>query len=240
MASPPIGSDALTPSEATQYWVRAIDPDNDLDAAAAARLHAKLFRDIGPIAKLGEHLLARYCYSYLIRTGLMKAVLFEVSGEPVGLAAYTGDSVELHRAALRRHLPFVARETLRALVAQPSLLFRLPAAATLIWERRREKLPTATGNFAEVISFGILPRYRSHKFVRLTGLHIPDLLLDYVLDDLRSQNFPQVRGVVLVSNRPAVRFFSRRASRVDPFTPAVRPSIQVWLDLTLDSAHRPR
>lgn len=239
MALSPVGSDAKTP-DAKTYRVRAIDPDNEQDTRTAARLHTRLFREIGPIANLGEHLLARYCYGHLIRTGMMKAILFEVEGQPVALAAYTGDSSALHRAALRRHLPFVVRETMRALIAQPGLLFRLPAAAMLLWERRRERLPKSAGNFAEVISFGVLPRFRSHKFVQLTGLHVPDRLLDFILDDLREQGFSQVRGVVLVSNRAAVSFFSRRASRVDSFPSAVRPSIQVWLDLTLDSDHRPR
>ncbi|MEO7985742.1 MAG: hypothetical protein ABI766_04355 [Gemmatimonadales bacterium] len=239
MALSPVGSDAKLP-DAKTYRVRAVDPDNEQDTETAASLHARLFREIGPIANLGERLLARYCYGHLIRTGMMKAVLFEVGGQPVGLAAFTGDSSALHHAALRRHLPFVVRETMRALRERPSLLLRLPAAATLIWERRRERLPKSAGSFAEVTAFGILPRFRSHKFVQLTGLHVPDILLDFVLDDLRAQGFLQVRGVVLVSNRPAVSFFTRRVSRVDSFPSAVRPSIQVWLDLTLDADHRPR
>jgi hypothetical protein len=211
--------------------VRNIDPDNPTDALAAARLHIKLFGQIGPIAQLGEHLLKTYCYSHLIRTGMMQAVFVEVAGQPVGLAAYTGNSTMLHEAALRSHLPFVFRQTLRALLRRPALVARLPGAALLLWERRREKIRQADGAFAEVISFGVLPRYRTHTFLQRTGLRVPDLLLDHVLNDLRAQGYPRVRGVVLLSNKPAFAFFTRRADRVESFPSAVRPSIQVWLTL---------
>ena len=231
MASSPRGSDASASPQAPVYRIRAVDPDNESDTATAARLHARLFGQIGPIAKLGERLLQRYCYSYVLRTGMMKAVMIEVEGEEAGLAAYTGDSLALHQAALRSHLPFLAGETLRTLLAEPSLLARLPAAARLLWERRREKLPPTTGKFAEVVAFGVLPRFLGRRFVRQTGLHVSDALLDFVLDDVWAQGFTRVRGVVLVSNKPAVSFFSVRASKVEPYPAAVLPSIQVWHDM---------
>lgn len=232
MASTPIGTGASAVAETPLYHVRPVDPASETDSRTAARLHCQLFGDIGPIAKLGEHLLQQYCYSYVLRTGMMKAVLFEVGGQPAGLAAYTGDSVELHRAALRSHLPFVTWVTIRALLDQPSLISRLPAAAGLFWERRREKLPESTSRFAEMVAFGVLAPFRSRQFVRRTGLRVPDLLLDYVLDDVRTQGFALGRGVVLASNKPALAFFSARASRIEPYPAAVRPSIQVWFDLS--------
>ena len=226
-----LGPEASAPRETTPFRVRPIDPDDQADTRTAARLHIKLFGEIGPIAQLGEHLIASYCYGHLIRTGMMKAVLFDVGDQSVGLAAYTGDVVALHEAALRRHLPFVLRETLRSLIRQPRLLARLPGVAMLIWERHSERMPSSGPPFAEVVTFGVLPRYRTHKFVQRSGLHVPDLLLDHVLDDLRTLGYPRVRGVVLTSNKPAVAFFCRRADRVESFPTALRPSIQVWLTL---------
>jgi hypothetical protein len=214
------------------HGIRAIDPNDERDTATAARLHAALFGEIGPIAQLGEHLLQRYCYNHLVRTGLMKAVLFEVDGQAAGLAAYTGDPVGLHRAALRSHLPFLAKETLRALLREPALVTRLPAAARLIWDRRREELPQTPARFAEMLAFGVLEPFRSRAFVRRTGLWIPSLLLDHVLYDARSMGFLEGRGVVLESNTAAVAFFTSRADRVEPYPTAERPSIQVWFDLT--------
>ena len=231
MAPSSMSSDAQASGGTTPTRFRVIDPDNELDTATAARLHAVLFGQIGPVAKLGERLLQRYCYSYVLRAGMMKAVLIEVDGQPAGLAAYTGDSIALHRAALRGHLPFLVAETIRALIAQPSLLLRLPGAGRLLWERRRDRLPVATGKFAEIVAFGTLPQYRTRQFVRQTGLLVSDMLLDHVLDDVWAQGFNLVRGVVLASNKPAVSFFTARSTRVDEFPSAALPSIQVWLEL---------
>jgi hypothetical protein len=231
MASTPLSGAASASEQVLPYRIRAIDPDHKEDTAAAAKLHACLFGEIGPVAGLGELVLQRYCYGHVLRSGLMKAVLFEVDGQAAGLAAWTGDSVALHRATMGRHFPFAARETIRALIAQPRLLARLPAAVRLLWERRREKLPPTTGRFAEVVAFGVLPPFRSRRFVRRTGLRVPDLLLDYLLDAARAQGFARGRGVVLVSNKPAVAFFSRRASWIESYPAALKPSIQVWFNL---------
>jgi hypothetical protein len=231
MSSSLPGADAQASAPAPPYRIRAVDPDKEGDSETAARLHARLFGEIGPVAKLGERLLQRYCYDYVLRSGLMQAAVIEVGGEPAGLAAYTGNSRELHRAAMRSHLPFLVRETLSALVQEPRLVGRLPAAARLLWERRKEKLPPQIDKFGEGVAFGVLPQFLTRHFVRRTGLRVSDLLLDYLLDDLWAQGFTQVRGVVLLSNKAAVSFFSVRATRVEPFPAAALPSIQFWLDM---------
>jgi hypothetical protein len=219
------------PGLPTPYRIRHLDPDREDDAVLAARLHVSLFREIGPIAQLGERLLREYCYAFLLRKKLMKAVVIEVGGEPAGLAAYTGDPLGLHRAALRSHLPFLIGATLRAVVAKPSLLLRLPAAVRLIWSRVGEKLPVSDARFAEIVAFGVLPQFLSSQFIRRTGLHVSDLLLNRVLDELWSSGYRRVRGIILASNKPVVAFSSVRASRVEEFPTAVRPSLQVWLDM---------
>jgi hypothetical protein len=224
-------SDPHSSGGTTNARVREVDPDNEADVAIAAHLHAVLFEQIGPIAKLGERLLRRYCYSYVLRTGLMKAVIVEVNGEPAGLAAFTGDPKKLHGAALRSHFPFLAGELIRAIIDQPSMLFRLPGVARLFWERRRDKIPVPVGTFAEVVAFGVLPQYVTRRFIRQTGVQVAEVLIDHVLDDVWAQGFTRLRGVILASNKPALSFFTIRASRVDAFPSALRPSFQIWLDM---------
>ena len=224
-------SDLHSPGGTTDARVRMVDPDNAADVAIAARLHAVLFQEIGPIAKLGERLLRRYCYSYVLRTGLMKAMIVEVNGEPAGLAAYTGDPRRLHSAALRSHFPFIARELMRSIIEQPSILLRVPGALRLFWERRRDRVPEEVGSFAEVVVFGVLPQYASTRFIRQTGIQVADILTNFVLDNIWADGFPRMRGVILASNKRALSFFAIRGSRIDPFPSAHRPSFQIWLDL---------
>jgi hypothetical protein len=231
-----LGSNSQRPAVTPAYRVRAVNPNSESDSRAAARLHRDLFQQIGPIAQLGERLLQHYCYGYLLRSGLMKAVFFEIDDEPVGLAAYTCDSTKLQRAALRSHLPFVTVQALLSLIERPALIAKIPAAARLLWERHREKLPQEPGRYAEITAFGVLTHGRTREFRRSTHLRIADLLLDFVVDDLRAQGVSELRGVVLASNKPVIAFARRFMTRMDPF-PSAQPSLRFWLDLT--QAKRP-
>jgi len=76
-AEPPVG-----------YRIREIDPAGRQDIATVSRLHLVLL-DWGPMARFGEFFLRRFCYTVLLRDGLMRAALFEVDGRPAGFVAYT-------------------------------------------------------------------------------------------------------------------------------------------------------
>ena len=207
-----------------------VDPGNKADVAAAARLHRELFADIGLIARLGERLLRRFSYSVLVRDGLMGATLFEVDGQPAGLAAYTLDSKAVHQAVTGRYLGLVVRESLVSLVLEPRILLAFPAAARLLLERRDEQTE-GQAPVAEMLAIGVLPPYRTPAFVRQTGLRIADQLLARGLAYFRQAGVREARGVVLAGNLPALAFFRMRASRIEPFPGAVKPSYQVWFDV---------
>ena len=55
--------------------LREVVPSDEQAVAWAARLHRELFSDVGLIAKLGDRLLRRFCYTVLIRDQLMKATV---------------------------------------------------------------------------------------------------------------------------------------------------------------------
>jgi ribosomal protein S18 acetylase RimI-like enzyme len=207
-----------------------VDPENASHVAAAGRLHARLFADIGLIAKLGERMLRRVCYGVLIRDGLMGAAIFEVDGCPAGLAAYTADSKKVHEAPTRRYLWMVARESLVSIVLQPRIVLGLPGAARLLLARGHERIEGDTP-VAEMLALGVLPAYRSPEFVRQTGLRVADRLLARGLDYFRQAGFREARGVVLADNLPALAFFRMRASRIEPYLDADKKSYQVWFDV---------
>lgn len=210
--------------------LREVVPADSEAIAWAARLHRELFSDIGLIAKLGERLLRRFCYTVLVRDGLMKATVFEVDGEPAGLAAYTTDSKALHAAAAERYLGLVLRETLVSMLLEPRILLGFPGAFQLLREREHEPIESG-GPVAEMLALGVMPAFRTPDFVRRTGLRIGDLLLAHALADLKQAGCRQARGVVLAENRPALMFFRMRASRIEPYPHAARPSYQVWFDV---------
>lgn len=212
------------------HRLREVVPSDPQAVAWAARLHRELFRDIGLIAQLGERLLRRFCYTVLVRDGLMNATVFEVNGRPAGLAAYTTDSKALHAAAMSRYAGLVLRETLMSLVLEPRIVLGFPGAARLLFERRQERIDSGAP-VAEMLALGVLPEFRSPEFVRSTGLRIGDLLLGQALAHFKRADFREARGVVLAENRPALMFFRMRAARVEPYANAAKPSYQVWFDV---------
>lgn len=209
---------------------REVVPSDPEAIAWAARLHRELFSDIGLIAHLGDRLLRRFCYTVLVRDGLMKATVFEVDGQPAGLAAYTTDSKALHAAAVERYLGLVVRETLLSLIVEPRMLAGLPGAFRLVSERRQEQIESGAP-VAEMLALGVMPAFRSTEFVRRTGLRIGDRLLAHALAHFKQAGFREARGVVLAENRPALMFFRMRASRVEPYLNAAKPSYQCWFDV---------
>jgi hypothetical protein len=206
-----------------------VDPRNRTGVAAAAKLHRELFADTGFVAQLGDRLLRQFCYGVLIRDGLMGAAIFEVDGQPAGLAAYTLDSKAVHQAVTGRYLGLVVRQSLVSLLSEPRILLGLPAAARLLLERRRERIE-GNAPVAELLAIGVLPPYRAPAFIRQTGLRVADRLLARGLAYFRQAGVREARGVVLAGS-PALAFFRMRASRIEPFRGAVKPSYQVWFDV---------
>jgi ribosomal protein S18 acetylase RimI-like enzyme len=225
------------PEVSASSRLREVVPSDPQAVAWAASLHRELFRDIGPIARLGERLLRRFSYNVLIRDGLMKATVCEVDGQPAGLVAYTTDSKAVHAAATGRYRGLVLREMLLSLVLEPRIVARLPGAMQLLWERRGEKIEDR-GSVAEMLAFGVLPEFRSPDFVRRTGLHVGDQLLSHALGYFKQAGFREARGVVLADNRPALIFFRMRASRIEPYPHAAKASYQIWFDVEKASSRR--
>jgi ribosomal protein S18 acetylase RimI-like enzyme len=212
------------------FRLREVTPSDPQSVAWAARLHRELFGDIGLIAKLGERLLRRFCYTVLVRDGLMRATVFEVAGAPAGLAAFTTDSKALHAAATGRYAGLVARETLVSLLLEPRIVLGFPGAARLLFERGQERMDGGAP-VAEMLALGVLPEYRNPEFVRTTGLRIGDRLLAHALAHFKQAGFREARGVVLADNRPALMFFRMRAARMAPYANAAKPSYEVWFDV---------
>jgi ribosomal protein S18 acetylase RimI-like enzyme len=217
-AQPPVG-----------HRLRAIDPVDRRDVTEISRLHLALL-EWGPMARLGELFLRRFCYTVLVREGLMRAALFEVDGRPAGFVAYTNRSITFHRRALRRHAAYVAWLILLSVLRDPGLVPRLLRAVRLMFSRRAE------GNLGqdplgEVLAIGVLPEYGTPHFVSRTGLRIGDELVAHVAADLRRAGVERMRMVVDAHNKPALFFYHRLGGSFEPYERAGEPMIQVWFDL---------
>ena len=200
------------------------------DVASITGLHLELLGH-GPMARLGELFLRRFCYGVLLRDGLMRAALFEVDGRPAGFAAYTSRSITFHREAIRRHWAYVAWLIALSVVRDPRLVARLLKAARLMFSRRAE-LDLGRDPLGEVLAIGVLPEYRTPEFVHRTGLRVGEELIAHVMSYFRSVGVDRARMVVEAHNKPALLFYHRLGGRgFDPYEHAGEPMVQVWFDL---------
>ena len=215
--------------------LREIDPAKQ-DAATITGLHLELLGH-GPMARLGELFLQRFCYGVLLRDGLMRAALFEVDGRPAGFVAYTTRSITFHREAIRRHWAYVACLIALSVVHDPRLVARLLKAARLMFSRRAE-LELGRDPLGEVLAIGVLPEYRTPEFVHRTGLRIGEELIAHVMSYFRSVGVDRVRMVVEAHNKPALFFYHGLGGRFEPYEHAGEPMMHVWFDLR-EPADRP-
>ncbi len=219
----------IRPQPAAAHGLRPVDPRDRRDVAAISGLHLALLGH-GPMARLGELFLRRFCYTVLLRDGLMRATLFEVEGRPAGFVAYTSRSISFHRHALRRHWAYVAWLIGLSVVREPRLVARLLKAVWLMLSRRAE-LRLGDDPLGEILAIGVLPDYRTPPFVRRTGLRIGEELVAHVAADLRRAGVQRLRMVVEAHNKPALLFYHRLGGRFEPYAHAGEPMVQVWFDL---------
>jgi len=209
--------------------IREIDPANLADVAAISGLHLRLLGH-GPMARLGEMFLRRFCYGVLLRDDLMRAALFEVDGRPAGFAAYTSRSITFHREAVRRHWAYVAWLIALSVVRDPRLVARVLKAVRLMFSRRAE-LDLGRDPLGEVLAIGVLPEYLTPQFVRRTASRIGDELVAHAAACLRRAGVDRMRMVVEADNKPALLFYHRLGGRFEAYEHAGEPMVHVWFDL---------
>ena len=209
--------------------IREIDPANRRDVAAITGLHLRLLGH-GPMARLGELFLRRFCYGVLLRDDLMRAALFEVDGRPAGFVAYTSRSITFHREAVRRHWAYVAWLIALSVLCDPRLMARLLKAVRLMFSRRAE-LDLGRDPLGEVLAIGVLPDYLTPEFVRRTGVRIGDELVAHAASSFRRAGVDRMRMVVEAHNKPALFFYHRLGARFEPYEHAGEPMMHVWFDL---------
>ena len=213
----------------TSVQVRELVATDRRDVASAAALHMALFQTMGPMAHLGEFFVGRFCYSILMRDGLMRAAICEVEGRPAGLIAYTARSLTFHRTAIRDHWLYVAWLVALSVLRDPRVLLRLPKAARLMMSRRTEQR-LGCDPVAEVLAIGVLPEFRSSAFVHRTGRRIGDMLFRHAATYFRRTGLEQIRMIVDADNRAALLFYHRLGARFEPYEQAHVPSVLVWVD----------
>jgi ribosomal protein S18 acetylase RimI-like enzyme len=182
------------------------------------------------MAGLGESFLREICYTDLIRDQLLRAAIYEVDGRPAGLIAYTDRSITFHRQALRSHLGHVVSVLFRSIARSPRVIKNMVRAIRVILSRRGEKV-LGQDPMAEVVAVGVLPEFRSPKFIRKTGLKISEELIVHAARWFRSCGLSEMRMIVDADNLQTVLFYHSLGAEFEPYEQAGVRVMHVWFDL---------
>ena len=181
---------------------RSLDMSS-LDAevvADASRLHTELLPR-SPLAELGEGFLRRFYYGVLPSTGAIVVRVAYLDGRAAGLIAIAANPGALRRVAKVRAFSLFSSLAC-SIFASPK---RIGAALRLM------RLRGFDDEAGEILSFGVLPRYRSAD----GAMQLPEALYAAALEYLRASGARLARAVVDRDNIEARLFYAARAWRIE-------------------------
>lgn len=169
-----------------------------------SRLHAELLPR-SPIALLGRRFRERFYYKELPELGLIFGAVAYVGGQAVGFSAATPDPDHFLLAAVRRRWPLLGWVVGTSLVQDPRRLAAVWEAMRIQFHRTRSAAAQPAG---ELLSFGVLPEYRSP-----TGLRIARDLVLGTIEAFQAKGIDRVFAIVDVDNLPSLRFLQKLGFR---------------------------
>jgi ribosomal protein S18 acetylase RimI-like enzyme/2-polyprenyl-3-methyl-5-hydroxy-6-metoxy-1,4-benzoquinol methylase len=214
--------------------IRDVDPTDAETLRRLARLHVRLL-DFGPLAALGERFVAQVCYRLPMSDNLLRAALYYVDGQPVGLIGYTSRAATFHARALRNHWVRSGFALVAALLADPRRLLRLARALRVIVGRGGEVSPQPDPS-AEVLSIGVLPEYLTPAFVARSGRRISEELVEHAAAYFVRAGLPNMRMFVDANNTRTLLFYHRMGAEFQPRRQAGEDVVEVRFDLTKRAA----
>jgi len=168
-------------------------------------LHEELLGH-SPIVLLGPDFVERVYYSELPKLDLVFGAIARVDGEPVGFIAITEDSSGFMAEAIRRRWYHVARVLMTSIVKRPKRILGVWDAIKIMGGR--QQAPRAAEPVAELLSFGVVEKFRQASFVRKSGLKVGRALYDYAMEDLVRRGCTTVKVLVDTDNRDVRMMYS--------------------------------
>jgi ribosomal protein S18 acetylase RimI-like enzyme len=142
---------------------------------------------------------------------LISGAIAYVDGAPAGFIVATDDPLGFMPKAMRQHWFRISAVLLKSALRNPRRSLALKEAIQI-----QRNLPTFPGEIGmgELLSFGVLPQYRSNSFVRQTSIHIGADLLHNQLRQLKAAGSRRVRAIVDKDNLAAQIFYRANGWRV--------------------------
>ena len=200
------------------------------DAEALSALHMELLGH-SPLVLMGPDFMEQFYYYNLPLDGFVRGAIAFVDGKPAGFIVGTDDADGFMMRSVRKHwFKIVWVLTIATL--------RNPKRVLAIWEALQIQRNVSAEEYGpevgELLSFGVLPEFRSRSFVRETGFHISQDLLQNIVRQFESTSVTRLRAIVDKDNLEAQFFYRANGWRVG--LKAVKgwsvPTMEFLLDLT--------
>ena len=188
---------------APTYSIQRFDPDSRALRNGVSELHAALLPH-SPVALLGPRFMTNFYYQNLMRDELILGMVALIDKRPAGFMIATADANGFMMAGIRRHGFRLAAVLLSGLIASPRRIASVWEALSIM---RHMPPPEKEERIAELLSFGVLPEFRSPAFIRSTGIHIARDLLHETMKLLEAQGVDTVRSLVDEDNTAAKLFY---------------------------------
>ena len=148
--------------------------------------------------------MREFYYYDLPRDGFVCGAIAFVAGKPAGFIVGTEDADGFMKRAVRQHWPKIAWVLLKATVRNPKRILA-------IWEALQIQRNVSAENYGpevgELLSFGVLPEFRSRAFIRDTGVRVSHDLLENITRQLSKTNIRRIRAIVDKDNIEAQFFY---------------------------------
>ena len=172
-------------------------------AAELAALHAELL-DHSPLVLMGPEFVEQFYYSVLPAENLIHGVVAYVDDRPAGFIVATGDPDGFMSKATKRHSLRIAWIMLKSVLRSPRRLAAIREARAV---QKNVQVEAYGPEMGEMLSFGVLPQYRSRSFVRQTTIQVGADLLAGALRQLAATGKKRARAIVDKDNLEAQLFY---------------------------------
>jgi len=173
------------------------------EASDLASLHAELLHH-SPLVLMGPDFMRSFYYSLLPADGFIRGAIAYCDGKPAGFIVGTGDANGFMSEATKKHWLGLCWILFKSVMRKPSRLLAMKEAYDIQSNVQAQEYGPEIG---ELLSFGVLPEYRSRKFHKETGLQISSDLLDTAIRQLRTIGKNQLRAIVDKDNLEAQFFY---------------------------------
>ena len=179
-------------------------------AVELSELHEALLEH-SPVVLMGKEFLREFYYSVLPSDGLIFGAIAYVDRKPAGFMVATASPADFMSRAIRSHWLRLCWIMCKSLLRNPGRLVAVKEAYLIQRNVQTEDYGAEVG---ELLSFGVLPEFRSRRFIKETGFHISSDLLATTTKELRGSGKRTLRAIVDKDNLAAQLFYRSNGWRV--------------------------